>query len=385
MAPSRRPPTDARRGGAQPIDGWTADALPRRPHLTDVARLVGVHPSTVSRALDPAKWNLVHADTRERVRAVADRLGYTPHALARGLRRGRTMSVGVIVADVANPFASDLLAGITGTLEESSYTPLIAQTHDEPGRLAIVLRNLRDQRVDAIIVAAARRTEGALIRASVDPRTSLVLAVRAVEDEPIATVTHDDFAGGQLAAAHLAALGHRLVAQLQGPDTISSFFQRALGFTSAATAAGLRVREVRGKGDGPNPDEGSRLMERLLSRKGHRPSAVFAHNDWMAIGAIDVLRAHGLACPSDVSVIGYNDAPLSDHLSPPLSSIRYAAREIGRAAAEVALTRIEDPTAGSVSVSFAPELVIRESTAPPPKAAPLQAPLRARRRAGAKG
>jgi LacI family transcriptional regulator len=126
-------------------------------------------------------------------------------------------------------------------------------------------------------------------------------------------------------------------------------------------------------------------MERLLSRKGHRPSAVFAHNDWMAIGAIDVLRAHGLACPSDVSVIGYNDAPLSDHLSPPLSSIRYAAREIGRAAAEVALTRIEDPTAGSVSVSFAPELVIRESTAPPPKAAPLQAPLRARRRAGAKG
>jgi LacI family transcriptional regulator len=107
-------------------------------------------------------------------------------------------------------------------------------------------------------------------------------------------------------------------------------------------------------------------MDRLLRSRARPPTAVFAHNDWMAIGAIDVLRSRGLRCPDDVSVLGYNDAPLSDHLSPSLSSIRFPALEVGRMAADVALARITGPENQPLSVSFPPSLVARESTGPPP-------------------
>jgi LacI family transcriptional regulator len=350
----------------------TADAgsrpdVPQRAQLKDVARAVGVHPSTVSRALDPEKSHLVQQETRKRIYEVQKELGYTPNVLARGLRAGRTMSVGVVIADIANPFASLLLRGITDTLERREYTPLIAQTHDEPGRLAIVLRNLRDRRVDAVIVAAAHRGDDALLRGIVDAGIPLVLAVRAVDDRTIPTVTHDDFAGGVLAAGHFAELGHKVAVQLPGPSDISSFRQRAHGFDATAKERGLQLRELDTEAVAPTVEEGRRLMDRLLRSRGRRPTAVFAHNDWMAIGAIDVLRSRGLRCPDDVSVLGYNDAPLSDHLSPSLSSIRFPALEVGRMAADVALARITGPENQPLSVSFPPSLVPRESTGPPPE------------------
>jgi LacI family transcriptional regulator len=355
------------RPGARAVRAQPTVDIPPRAQLKDVARAVGVHPSTVSRALDPEKSHLVQLETRKRIYEVQKQLGYTPNVLARGLRAGRTMSVGVVIADIANPFASLLLRGITDTLEHREYTPLIAQTHDEPGRLAIVLRNLRDRRVDAVIVAAAHRGDDALLRGIVDAGIPLVLAVRAVDDRTIPTVTHDDFAGGVLAAAHFAELGHKVAAQLPGPSDISSFRQRADGFDATAKERGLRLRELDTEAVAPTVEEGRRLMDRLLRSRARPPTtAVFAHNDWMAIGAIDVLRSRGLRCPDDVSVLGYNDAPLSDHLSPSLSSIRFPALEVGRMAADVALARITGPENQPLSVSFPPSLVVRESTGPPP-------------------
>jgi LacI family transcriptional regulator len=341
--------------------------------LKDVARRAGVHSSTVSRALDPEKMSLVQPETRARVQALAEELRYTPHAVARGLRRGHTLTIGVVVADIGNPFLTAVVRGVAGVIDARGYIPLIAETRDEPERHERLLANLRGRRVDAVITTAARRGDARLLREFAADGIPLVLAVRSLDERSLPAVTHDDVAGGALAARHLASLGHRVVAQLLAPGDISSFRGRRRGFARAAKAAGLQVVDLGEEAKAPTIEEGRRLMELLLTRR-ERPTAVFAQNDSMAIGAIDVLHAAGLRCPDDMSVLGYNDAPLSDHLRPALSTIRFPGEEIGRAAAQMALARIDDGDSPPSSVSFPPELVVRESTAPPPR------PVRARRR-----
>lgn len=350
-------PRGARAGARHPL------------RMEDVARSADVHPSTVSRALDPEKMWLVQPETRQRVLAAAEELGYVPHAVARALRSGRSMTIGVVIADLTNPFITVVLRGIAAVVDKHGFIPLIAETRDERGRLKQLLEGLRARRVDAVITSAARRADAGLLRRFAES-TPVVLAVRDPGDRSLPAVTHDDKAGGELAALHLSSLGHKVVAQLAGPSDISSFYGRQRGFEHAARAAGMQVVSVGDEALRPTASEGRRLAERMLSLRQPLPTAVFAHNDEMAVAAIDVLRRAGLRCPKDVSVIGYNDAPLSDHLSPSLSTIRFPGEQVGRFAAEIALGRIENPTGAAASVSFPPELVERESTGRAPGGSP---------------
>jgi len=333
--------------------------------LRDVARATGVHPATVSRALDPGKMWLVKPDTRAKIQAAARELGYRADVVARSLRRGQTTTVGVVVPDLGNLFIPPVLRGIANTLERHGFVAVISETQDDDERLRISVENLLSRRVDAVILTGARAGHGPLLEELAGAGRPIVLAIRALPGTSLPAVTTDDFSGGYIACRHLAHLGHRLIGQLPGPADIQPFLDRAAGFAQAARETGIEPIAFDGVALHPTVTEGRRLMSLLLETADPLPTAVFAHNDAMAIGAMDGLRAAGLRCPDDVSILGYNDSPLVDHFDPPLSTIRWPSAEIGRRAAELAIELIEEPGRPVASSTFPPELVPRASTAPP--------------------
>lgn len=329
--------------------------------LKDVAEKAGVHASTVSRALDPNRGSLVSDDTRRVVRAAAAELGYRGDAVASGLRRGRTNTLGVVVADLGNPFIAPVVRGIENNLEGRGLMALIAETQDSRQRMARVLDKLLSRRVDAIVTTAARSGDEALLRRT-GRQVPLVLAVRNLEGSGLPAVTPDDERGGRLAAEHLLAQGHRRIAQLCGPRDVSSFRERELGFRHAIRDPGVELLELQAWAAHPVLAEGRRLMELLLTRYERPPTAIFAHNDLMALGALEALGEHGGSCPQDLAVVGYNDTPMTAFTNPPITTIRLPGYELGRMAADTAVMLMEDGYHPLPSLSLAPVLVPRTST-----------------------
>jgi len=332
--------------------------------LEDVARAAGVHYSTVSRALDPERSGRVNLATRKQVEAVARRMGYRRDMVASGLKKGRTHTVAVVVADLSNPFIAPVLRGIANRLESAGLMSLIGETQDDPARLARILEHLLSRRVDAIILTSARLGDRPILRRLKRQGIPLVLAVRNVPGIRLPACTNDEELGGTLAAHHLLGLGHRRLAQLRGPSDIYSILARAEGFSKAVAAAGaVEVNVPYGTETTPTVDEGSRLMRRLLDSKRPPPTAVFAHNDLMAIGALASLKERGLRCPEDISLIGYHDLPQVDRITPPLTTVREPKEELGREAAEMTIGLLS----GKLRPQWhrlAPALIVRQSTAP---------------------
>lgn len=331
------------------------------PTLRDVARLAGVHPATVSRSLDPEKMSLVSPATRAKVETAARELGYRGDVVARSLRRGQTTTVGVVVADLGNLFVGSVLRGLAAALERRGFMALIAETQDDHERLRVSLENLLSRRVDAVIVTSARNGDEAALQAVRQSGTPIVLAVRGIVGSDLPTVSSDDVAGGALAAEYLTKLGHSRIAELSGPLDVKPFADRHVGFRRYLAERRIRPIELRQQAAHPIPSEGRRLTEALLRKREPLPTAIFAHNDSIAIGALAMLRDTGLRCPEDVSLLGYNDAPLVDHVFPPLTTIRFPSEQIGRFAGEVAISLIEESNGKNVSMSFPPELVQRQS------------------------
>lgn len=330
--------------------------------LRDVARLAQVHPGTVSRALDPERAELVNEATRERVLAAAVELGYRGNAVARSLRTGRSGIIGVVAADLGNPYLPPILRGIEAVVGEAGFTVLIAETHDEPGRLKAITDHLVTRRVDAVILAAAHLDDTALID-SIDRSMPVVLAVRGLADDDHFAVLHDDVVGARLATEHLIDLGHPRLAQLCGPGNVLSFVVRRRSYREAVAASGIVDVSPDDEASAPTIEEGRRLAGLVLDRPAdQRPTAIFAHNDMMAVGALSALAERGLRCPGDVSLIGYNDSPLTAHLAPPLTTVRLQSAELGRRAAGLALSRINADGQAAVTVRLDPELILRDST-----------------------
>jgi LacI family transcriptional regulator len=342
----------------------------QRVRLEDVAREGGVHVSTASRALAPDGEERLSRETVARVREVARRLGYQRDAIATGLRRGATMSMGVVVPDLENPFQGPFLRGVAATLEEREFVPLVTETLEDRERFIRVLDHLLSRRVSAIIASTARFRDRDVLEQVAASEIPFVLAVRKLDDVALPSVTTDERLGAGLAARHLLELGHRRVAQLRGPADMSTFVERSDTFRSVVSSSGaedLTLDETPTMP--PTIDAGYALMLQTLDETGgNAPTAVFAHTDVMAIGAIRALRERGFSCPGDVSVVGYNNAPLTDAVEPPLSTVHVAGEAIGREAARLALAWVNDQGAPPKSVVLPATLIVRSSTAPPRRA-----------------
>jgi len=343
-------------------DGVKPGRPSARVTLKRIAEAAGVHPATVSRALDPEKSAMISDETRALVLEKAAELDYHPSIPARTLRHGRSATIGVIVADLENPYTARMIRGIENALEGRGIMALIAETQDDVDRMGRVISNLLSRSVDAIITTAARKGTERLLRKAY-AQVPVVLADRSLVGGGLFTVAPDDLLGGQLAGKHLTDLGHRTVAEVAGPSDVSSFERRSSGFRQAAEAAGARVIEAGDTAIEPTVPEGRRIA-RLIFDGQETVTGVFAHNDLMALGVLDVLHERSLRCPEDVSVVGYDDLPLTAYTTPPLTTVRLPGYQLGRMAAEIAVSLSEaegDPT----DLTIAPTLVERDSTGPP--------------------
>jgi len=333
--------------------------------LEDVARAAGVHYSTVSRALDPAKVWRVNVTTRKHVQAVARRMGYQPDMVASGLKRGRTNTVAVVVGNLGDPNIAPVLRGIANGLEPAGLMSLICETQDDAIRLERILNHLVSRRVDAIILTGARLGDVSKLRRIRRHGIPMVMAVRNLPGIRMPATTNDDILGGTLAAQHLLSLGHRRVAQLRGPTDIYSCVERAQGFSKTIAAAGAVEVTVRATAPTATAEAGYRLMRLLLDSKRALPTGIFAHHDLIAFGALNMAEERGLICPRDLSMIGYHDLPHVERVVPPLTSIRQPREELGRIAAEMTVQLLTSSAPAPVSRRLAPTLVVRQSTGPP--------------------
>jgi LacI family transcriptional regulator len=329
-----------------------------------VAEAAGVHAATASRALNPATRGLVNAETARRVMKVAEQLGYRPNPIARGLKTAKSGTVGIVLPDLTNPLFPPIVRGIEEVLEPAGYSGLIVNTDNDAAREEMQIEHLRSRQVEGLIVATAR-VDHPLMAQLQREGVVMVMVNRRPEGVDVPSITPDDAAGVELAIRHLAELGHTRIAHVAGPQTTSTGVSRARAFHSTVQYLGLD--------DDPalvttathwSEDAGADGLRGLLDA-GVDFTAVFAGNDLIALGCYDVFNERGLACPDDVSVVGFNDMPFLDKLRPPLTTIAIPHQQIGAEAARLLLDAIADPTRPARSVLLPLSLVVRGSTAPP--------------------
>lgn len=335
-----------------------------RPTLKDVAQAVGVHTSTISRALDPKRRHLITEDLVEKIVRAADELSYRPDSIASSLRTKRSMSVGVLVPDITNIIFPPILRGIEDALAERGYVAIIVNTDSDVARESSLIDILRARGVDGLILASAQRRDEAISRATADG-LPIVTVNRKVDDPAVSSVVNDEERGIDLAVAHLAELGHSHIAHIAGPQELSTGLLRHEAFLKAMEAHGLRYDPgLVAFSQAINEPEGERCL-RELAERGKVFTAIVSANDRLAIGAIEGLRTLGFDCPGQMSVTGYNDMPLADRMTPPLTTVRIRSYDCGRAAAEILLEQLDTPPDARQPrhVVMPVELVVRGSTA----------------------
>jgi LacI family transcriptional regulator len=332
--------------------------------IRDVARLAEVHPGTVSRALNVQTRALVNPETAERVLRVAEELGYRPNPIARGLKTNRSYTVGVLIPDLTNPLFPPIMRGIEDGLGEAGYTSLIVNTDSDPDRERLQMETMRARQVDGFIAATAR-LDTELLGEVAAGGAPMVLVNRSLEDGSLPAVTVNDRQGIALAVDHVVALGHERIGHVAGPQNVSTGHRRHLGFREAMARHGLDAPASQiSFSQAFTETDGARACAELLDRS-PEVTAIVAANDRLAMGCYDAFEAHGLHCPEDVSITGFNDMPFIDRLRPPLTSVRVPQREIGIVAAELLLEQLSDEAPPHEEILLEASLVIRGSTAPP--------------------
>ncbi len=340
----------------------------RHPTVVDIAKLAGVAPMTVSRVINGSGY--VSAKLREKVQSVIDKLEYHPNALARGLKSQRSHVIGILAPDIQNPFSAELAGSIQDVLLENGYTSFISTTEQSSKRELAALGAFFDHRVAGIIVATMETEEGndALERFT-RRGLPIVLVGRSSGPENIGRVTADHWKGAYDAVAHLIALGHTRIGYIGGSPQTAGRLRRFHGYVEAMRAHRLEVSEdwIAGPeaeiGPGYSKQaDGYAAMERLLALP-HRPTAIFARNDFTAMGAMSAARDLGISIPGDIAIAGFDNVTQSAFTSPPLTTVAQSTPEQGRAAAQMLLDRIENRTTSPVvDLCLDCRLIVRGST-----------------------
>lgn len=335
-----------------------------KPTLHDVAKAAGVHVTTASRALSGSAARPVSARMAERVKRVATELGYVPDPAARSLRTHRSSAIGVLIPDMANPVMPPLVRGAEQVLAQHGYTMLFAVTDNDQEAERQRIAMLLSWRASGILMATARR-DGLLAPELAQSGVPVVMMARKLDATPVPSATVDESIGIAQAFDHLVALGHGRIAYLGVPVWTSAGNERLVAFRDISRDRGLPQPEhFVVAGDGYSERDGAEAMARLLAR-GDVPTGVLCGNDMMALGCIRAIREAGLRCPADVSVVGYNDMPMTDRVEPPLTTVRVPYFDVGREAATLLVQSLVPGGAAGRSVRLTPLLVVRGSTGAP--------------------
>lgn len=324
----------------------------QRASVKDVAALAGVSVGTVSNVLN--RPDSVTEKTRAKVEQAMAQLNFHRNASARQLRAGVSRTVGVVVVDVSNPFYTELARGIEDRLATEDHTLILCSSDDDPQREERFLRLFTEQGVRGVLITPTATTTDRLTDLDRFGIPSVLLDAASPHR---AAVGVDNVSGGRQAVAHLLEQGHRRIAFLGGPTDLQQTRHRLRGALEAVQSARLdpvEVLQVVNLAAG-SANEGQRGLAEVLDGDGPRPTAVFAINDVVALGAMRELRIRRMSIPADMAVVGYDDLYFAAELMTPLSSVRQPMRQLGWAAADLLLT-------GSTHPLFEPELVVRASS-----------------------
>jgi DNA-binding LacI/PurR family transcriptional regulator len=341
--------------------------------LADVAKEAGVVAMTASRAINHSGY--VSDEVRARVLKAARRLRYSPNILARQLKLRRLNTVGVVLPDVSNPFSTELLEGMKSILDERGYTVFVTTTGRRVDQEVSGIRALVNHRVDGLLIATrGTRIGDALVRDLAQHGPPIVTIGRPVEGVALDCVTADHWQGAFDAVSHLIQLGHVRIGFIGISHHDRHTLRRFQGYEAALEANAIKpmTRYVVGPSIAPafaTQEDGYLAMTQLLSLK-HPPTAVFARNDFAAIGALRAAHQAGLRVPQDIAIAGFDNIPLAAYTTPTLTTVQQPIAEQGHIAAQLLLDRIEGrATNKNVLHSIGCQLIVRESTVASPDAA----------------
>ncbi len=338
--------------------------------LSDIAENVGVTPMTVSRVINDNGY--VSDETREKVLQAVKELNYRRNGLARNLKRRFTETVGLVLGDISNPYSTELARAVRETLIHRGFNLFICISEHSAKEDIVAFKSLADHSVDGIIVAT-RSNEGGdkYLRGIVESNVPVVVIGRDFYHEEVDFVSPDNLRGGFEATRHLIDLGHERIAFIGASLKGGLSLKRLQGYLKALEQHGIEIDERLITGRNENVSEvpgysteeiGFEGMKRLLTLP-KPPTAVFARNDFTAIGAMSAIKEAGLRIPEDISIVGFDDISLAVRTSPPLTTVRQPMRLEGQIAAEMLLERIEETENKSRRERILNcELIVREST-----------------------
>jgi len=283
--------------------------------IKDVARHANVSIATVSHVTNSTRF--VAAETRARVLRAIEELRYVPSATARSLKTQRSGIIGMIMPNNSNPFFAEVIRGVEDVCFEHGYNLILCNSDDAPQKQVRYVRVLNERQVDGLVVLSSG-DEGNLYKLLDETGLPHVIVDRdaSASDTDIVQVDHEH--GGYLAASHLLSLGHRRIACISGPKNLSPIHQRVKGYTKALKEAGITAAPGSLRESDFTSAGGFAAMQHLLTLH-PRPTAVFACNDLMAIGAICAAASVGLRIPEDLSIVGFDNVALAQFTNPPLT------------------------------------------------------------------
>jgi len=330
--------------------------------IKDLARELGISPSTVSRALSG------HPDisnaTIKKVTELAEKYHYQPNSVALSLRNSRTKTIGVIIPEITHTFFGKVICGIEDVATENGYNVMLCHSDEEYEREVIDAKLLFSHRVDGLLVGMSKNTRNLdHFQPFIDRGLPLIFFDREPQGIDVPCILVEDEQGAFKAVDHLIQQGCKRILHLAGPSGVSTTVRRLEGYINALKANGLETDDelVINCEGGINTEEAEQVVNQLISRSVHF-DGVFANNDLTAIGAIRALKSAGFKIPEDVAVIGFSDWKLASLVDPPLSSVTQPGYQMGRKAVELFFEELANPNTPPRKITLETEPVTRASS-----------------------
>lgn len=330
------------------------------PTIHDIARELKISASTVSRALNDNPR--ISLKTKEKIKAVADRLGYRPNTLASNLRNKKSNTIGIVVPLINRHFFSSVISGVEDIAFKAGYNVVISQSNDLAAKEISIVQSMFSNRVDGLIISIAMQSINfdhlKLFRRKHIP---LVFFDRAVPEIETDKIVVDDFAGAFKVTQHLIDQGYKRIAHLAGPQNLTTYLDRKNGYIEALRANEITFDESLINVSTLTSEDGVPAIEKLMSLP-NPPDAVFCGNDTTALSIMMYLRDKGIRIPEEVGIVGFSNEPFSKVVSPSISTIIQPGFAMGQKAAELIISKIENKDRNFQTITLPTELVVRESS-----------------------
>ena len=330
------------------------------PTIRDVAKRAGVSPITVSRVINNNDY--VSTKTRQRVEAAIEELGYVPNMLGPSLRSKQTMTLALVMTDITNPFWTTVARGVEDVAQANGYSTILCNTDESEDKQEHYLNMLLRRRIDGILLVPASSDDPKPVQLIQKQNIPVVLLDRHVANIQVDIVRADSEGGAYHLTEHLLSLGHRRIALLTGRKTVSTAVERANGYLKALADAGVPNNKSQIYWGNFTIESGYTMTKNVISTT-PPPTAIIAANNFIALGALQVLRATGWQVPNDIALVTFDDTPVTLPVDSFLTVLSQPAREMGQRAAQLLIDRLGETKDTEYRHLILPtEIIIRSSS-----------------------